>query len=82
MNGAHQHVRRADLQPSVFYAWQRQLFDNGATAFEESRKAVSKREGQLVQEVERLTDRLSRKDEVIAAVTTEMVSLKKELGEP
>lgn len=71
-----------DLQPSVFYAWQRQLFENGAQAFQESRKAVSKREEQLVQEVERLEARLSRKDEVIAAVTGEMVALKKAAGEP
>ena len=71
-----------ELQPSVFYAWQRQLFENGSTAFEESRKAGSRREEQLAQEVERLAGRLARKDEVIAAVTSEMVSLKKELGEP
>jgi len=70
------------LQPSVFYSWQRQLFENGMAAFEESRKAVSKREEHLAQEVERLTGRLARKDEVIAAVTSEMVSLKKALGEP
>lgn len=66
----------------MFYSWQRQLFENGMTAFEESRKVVSKREEQLTLEVERLSGRLARKDEVIAAVTAEMVSLKKELGEP
>lgn len=70
-----------DLQPSVFYSWLRQLFENGAAAFEESRKASSKREEQLLEKVEHLTGRLARKDEVIAAVTAEMVSLKKELGE-
>jgi transposase-like protein len=71
-----------DLQPSVFYSWQRQLFESGAQAFQESRKQATKREEQLAQEIERLEARLARKDEVIAAVTGEMVSLKKELGEP
>jgi len=71
-----------DLQPSVFYSWQRQLFENGGQAFQESRKAASKREEQLAQEVERLEARLARKDEVIAAVTGEMVALKKAAGEP
>ena len=28
----------ADLQPSVFYGWQKLLFENGATAFGESRR--------------------------------------------
>jgi transposase-like protein len=72
-----------ELQPSVFYTWQRQLFTNGAQVFVESRKRQdgSDREAELLAENERLKARLAKKDEVIAAVTAEMVSLKKEIGE-
>ncbi|NUQ75442.1 MAG: transposase [Polyangiaceae bacterium] len=30
------------LQPSLFYGWQRQLFENGGAAFEGSRRAASR----------------------------------------
>jgi transposase-like protein len=73
----------AELQPSVFYGWQRQLFENGAAAFGESRKrAEVSREQELLAENERLKARLARKDEVIAEVTEELVRTKKAAGEP
>lgn len=73
----------ADLQPSVFYGWQKLLFENGATAFGESRRrAETNREQQLLEENERLKARLARKDEVIAEVTEELVKVKKSVGEP
>lgn len=73
----------AELQPSVFYGWQRHLFDHGAAAFGESRKRVeTSREQELLAENERLKARLARKDEVIAEVTEELVRTKKLLGSP
>jgi len=74
----------AELQPSVFYHWQRHLFERGAQIFGEarSRRAESSREQQLVAEVERLKARLAQKDEVIAEVTEELVRTKKSVGEP
>jgi transposase len=73
----------AELQPSVFYGWQKHLFEFGATAFGESRKrAETSREQQLLEENERLKARLARKDEVIAEVTEELVKVKKSVGEP
>lgn len=73
----------AELQPSVFYGWQKQLFENGAAAFGESRRrAETNREQQLLEEIERLKARLGRKDEVIAEVTEELVKVKKSVGEP
>lgn len=73
----------AELQPSVFYGWQRHLFEHGALAFGESRKrAETSREQQLEAEIERLKARLARKDEVIAEVTEELVKVKKSAGEP
>lgn len=73
----------AELQPSVFYHWQRHLFEHGALAFGESRKrAEASREQQLLEENERLKARLAQKDAVIAEVTEELVKVKKSAGEP
>jgi transposase-like protein len=71
------------LQPSVFYQWQRQVFENLAGAFEVASGAgPSQRERQLTQRLEHLETRLARKDAVIAEISEEYVQLKKELGEP
>jgi transposase len=71
------------LQPSVFYQWQRQVFENLAGALEgASDHGPSQRERQLAQKVEHLQTRLARKDCVIAEISEEYVQLKKELGEP
>jgi transposase-like protein len=71
------------LQPSLFYHWQRQLFDNLAAAFDTTAGASpSQREKQLAARVELLQARLARKDSVIAEISAEYVQLKKELGEP
>jgi transposase len=67
-----------DLQPSVFYEWQRKLFENGAAAFASD---VRKHRTALQQRVARLEARLLEKDQVIARVTEEFVRSKKELGE-
>ena len=73
----------ADLQPSVFYGWQRHLFEHGSAVFGESRKrAENSREAELLAENERLKARLARKDEVIAEVTEELVRTRKAAGEP
>jgi transposase-like protein len=70
-----------DLQPSVFYYWQKQAFENLAGALQ-SRERPSAREKALKAKVEKLEARLARKDHVIAVVSEECVKLKKELGEP
>lgn len=70
------------LQPSVFYQWQRQMFDNMAGLFEApASSGPSQRERQLAQKVEHLEAKLARKDSVIAEISAEYVQLKKELGE-
>lgn len=70
------------LQPSVFYQWQRQMFENLAGAFEKTLgSGPSQRERQLADKVEHLEARLVRKDSVIAEISAEYVQLKKELGE-
>jgi len=69
---------RHGLQPSQFYTWQKQLFENGGAAF--TRDADRERRG-LERTVAKLTSRLAEKDEVIAAITEEHVALKKARGE-
>jgi transposase len=71
------------LQPSVFYQWQRLVFENLAGAFEGAAgTGTSQREKQLTDRVQHLEAKLARKDSVIAEISTEYVQLKKELGEP
>jgi len=69
------------LQPSVFYYWQKQAFENLTGALQSPKKANAK-EKALTRENERLRERLARKDHVIAVISEEHVALKKELGEP
>ena len=70
------------LQPSVFYTWLRQLFDNASAVFETPKRAAPTREKELADRVERLEAKLVKKDTVIAEISEEFVKLKKELGEP
>ncbi len=69
----------AEIQPSLFYTWQRELLACAPSLFA-NRRAPS-REKDLEEEVSRLVARVARKDQVIAEVTEEYVKLKKELGE-
>ena len=66
------------LQPTVFYRWQKEFFENGAAAFQ----AKARSDHQAEQErIEFLEKKIQRKDEVLAELMGEYVALKKELGE-
>ena len=66
------------IAPTQFYAWQKTFFENGAAAFQkENAKA---QQAQLVH-VSKLEGTLQRKDYVIAKLTEENLTLKKDLGE-
>lgn len=69
-----------DLQPSVFYYWQKQLFENAATALQPPAPVAPSKA--LEAKVEALEKQVAKKDAVIAWVTEEHVKLKKALGEP
>jgi transposase len=68
------------LQPTVFYRWQKEFFENGATAFQ-----GKERPARQVEEKQKRIDYLERKaktkDEVLAELMAEHVALKKSLGE-
>jgi len=77
------------LQPSVFYHWQRQLFENADRVLGNSKSADNLREKELEAKLAALEKRnaaleakLARKDAVIAEITEEHVRVKKALGEP
>lgn len=69
-----------ELQPSVFYDWQRHVFENLAGALQPA--TTTSREKELERKVETLEAKLAKKDSVIAEISEEYVALKKELGEP
>lgn len=66
------------LQPTVFYRWQRQLFEKGAVAFQSNQDREAKR---LRQQVARLEEKIARKNEVLGELMEEHVALKKSVGE-
>ena len=70
----------SEIQPSLFYTWQRELLAGAHTVFS-TRRAPS-RENELEAKISRLEARVARKDQIIAEVTEEYVTLKKNLGKP
>jgi transposase len=66
------------LQPTVFYAWQKQFFENGTAAFErKNRRAEEGKDRQIAA----LQKKLANKNEVIAELMEENVRSKKANGE-
>lgn len=72
------------IQPSMFYNWQKVLVDNAARAFDTgpADRERPSREAELEERIAQLEAKLARKDNIIAEISEEYVTLKKELGEP
>jgi transposase len=68
-----------DLNPNLFYRWQKQLFEHGAAAFERDARPQQAR---IEKKLSALQRKLASKDEVIAEIMESHVRLKKSLGEP
>jgi transposase-like protein len=66
------------LQPTLFYAWQKIFFENGAAAFD---RKSSPTEATHLRTIAALREKLQRKNEVVAELMEEHIQLKKELGE-
>jgi len=71
-----------DLPVSLFYLWQKQLFDNGTAAFAHSGKRRKTEQDVKDQRIAALQDKLRVKNDVLAELMEDHVLLKKELGEP
>ncbi len=67
-----------NLQPTTFYRWQKEFFENGAAAFEKSRKGTQDKK---IQQIEKLESKLQTKNEVLSELMEEHIKLKKNLGE-
>jgi transposase len=66
------------LQPTVFYRWQKEFFENGASAFEQKRPNNRSAEQERIAYLEK---KIQIKNEVLVELMAEHVALKKEIGE-
>ena len=66
-----------DLQPTVFYRWQKEFFENGASAFEKTNGSRMQAEQKRIEQLEA---KLQTKNEVLSELLEEHVQLKKDLG--
>ena len=67
------------LQPTVFYRWQKEFFENGAAAFQQRGRTNHQPEQERIVYLEK---KVQAKDEVLAELMAEHVALKKRVGEP
>ena len=65
------------LQPTVFYRWQKEFFENGAAAFQHKGRSNQPAEQERIAYLEK---KIQTKDEVLAELMAEHVALKKTLG--
>src|SRR5467141_1981869 len=65
------------LQPTVFYRWQKEFFENGAAAFSGKSRPGHQAEQQRIEFLEK---KIQTKDEVLAELMAEHIALKKILG--
>lgn len=70
---------RYQLQPTVFHRWMKEFFENGAAVFESNKP--NKKEDRQQQRIQKLEEKLKKKDEVLAELMEEYVIVKKSLGE-
>jgi transposase-like protein len=68
------------LQPTVFYRWQKELFENGASAFQAKERPARQVE-EKQKRIEFLEKKVQTKDEVLGELMAEYIALKKNLGE-
>jgi transposase-like protein len=68
------------LQPTVFYRWQKEFFENGVAAFQGKQRPSHQLE-EKEKRIEFLEKKVQTKDEVLAELMAEHIALKKSLGE-
>jgi transposase-like protein len=67
------------VQPTQFYRWQKELFENGSAVFGRGRAEAPSQK--LERECQALRDKLAKKDEVIAEIMEAHLQLKKSVGD-
>jgi transposase-like protein len=68
------------IGPTLFYQWQRLLFENAHLAFDNGRKPKAALDSKD-EKIDKLEAKLARKNEVMAELMEAHTLLKKELGE-
>jgi transposase len=68
------------IAPTLFYRWQKELFDNCHVVFENGRKAKAVDDAKDTK-IQQLEAKLTRKNEVMAELMEAHTELKKSLGE-
>ena len=68
------------IAPTLFYRWQKELFENAHTLFENGRKAKAVEDANI-EKIQKLEAKLTRKNEVMAELMEAHTQLKKDLGE-
>ena len=66
------------LQPTVFYRWQKEFFENATAAFQPKARPNHSAQQERIAYLEK---KIQTKDEVLAELMAEHVALKKTLGE-
>ena len=72
---------RHGLQPTMFYQWQKKLFEDGTAVFDAPRGRPKRQQDAQARRIEALEAKLRRKDEVLGELLSEHIQLKKDLGE-
>ena len=67
------------LQPTVFYRWQKEFFENGGAAFGRQSGA---NKGPEQQRIAVLEQKLQRRNEILAELMDEHLALKTSMGSP
>ena len=68
------------IAPNLFYRWQKELFENAHTVFDNGRKSKAVEDAKE-HKIELLQAKLQRKNEVLSELMEEHTQLKKDLGE-
>ena len=71
--------QKHDIPPTLFYQWQKKLFEEGASVFE-TKAANARQQEAEAQKMAAIQAKLQRKDEVLAELMGEHLALKKKLG--
>ncbi len=66
------------LQPTVFYRWQKQFFEKGSLAFEGGKGGET---AALKRTITKLEEKIAVKNEVLGELMEDHIELKKSLGE-
>ena len=69
------------LPPTMFYAWQKRLFEEGAAVFEQPRAKSTRQQAAEQRKIDALEAKVAEKNEVLAELMGEHVALKKSLGQ-